>query len=222
MNVETSGIVMIGECDIQLPHCTARVPAPITAVFTAPNRMQVDVCRVCLENMVRNGEWEIAGARLDQRIDIAGYDRRGNLQLIVEVRSGLSRPKSDPAQAMQIHRNLLTHSAVPRSKFFLLAFVPQPFYLWVDDGFNGPDAPPAYEFDVEDDVLRHTALPGATASEEKAYLAAVETWLANIVRSAPSSKGQEWLFGSGLHAALEGGSIVGQATDDFLPLSKSA
>lgn len=224
MKVEPSGVVMIGECDIRLPQCTATIPAPITAVFTSPNRKQVDVCRVCLENMIRDGEWEIAGARLNQHIDIAGYDARGTLQLIVEVRGRLNRQKPDVTQATRIHGNLVTHSAVPRSRFFLLAFFPRPFYLWVDETSAAPDSPPDYKFDVENDLLHYMIPAGTVTFEATDYSTAVEAWLTNVVRSGtpPDGQGSEWLFASGLHAALEGGTIIGQATDDLRLLSKSA
>ena len=33
MKVEPSGVVMIAECQIQTPLCTAKHPAPVTAVW---------------------------------------------------------------------------------------------------------------------------------------------------------------------------------------------
>lgn len=68
MKVEPSGVVMRGECDIKTEACTAKEHGPITAVWTPPGRTQTNVCRPCLEEMVRSGKWEIEGARIAQPI----------------------------------------------------------------------------------------------------------------------------------------------------------
>jgi len=62
--IEPSGVVMIGECQVQTERCVAREPQPITAVWTVPCRTQVNVCRACLDEKVRTGEWCIEGARV--------------------------------------------------------------------------------------------------------------------------------------------------------------
>jgi len=64
MQIEPSGVVLLGECSERTPLCTALVPAPITAVWAMPGRIQINVCRACLEEMVREGQWVIAGARV--------------------------------------------------------------------------------------------------------------------------------------------------------------
>jgi hypothetical protein len=52
-------------CEIQTEKCAAKdSPAAITAVWYSPGRKQVNVCRSCLDEMVRRGEWEVKGARL--------------------------------------------------------------------------------------------------------------------------------------------------------------
>jgi hypothetical protein len=40
-----------------------RSATKLTAVWTSPARLQINVCRPCLEEQVRAGEWEIKGAR---------------------------------------------------------------------------------------------------------------------------------------------------------------
>lgn len=67
MQVEPSGVVLIGECEVQTSVCQAVEPAPITAVWTLPGRRQVNVCRACLDEKIRTGEWEAEGARAQRR-----------------------------------------------------------------------------------------------------------------------------------------------------------
>jgi hypothetical protein len=63
MRVEPTGIVMIGVCDVQTDRCVAKAPSPITAVWTAPGRNQINVCKACLDDQLRAGIWTIEGAR---------------------------------------------------------------------------------------------------------------------------------------------------------------
>ena len=62
--VEPSGIVLKGVCSIQTNRCTAKQEGPITAVWGPPGQTQINVCRMCLEEKIRLGEWEVEGARL--------------------------------------------------------------------------------------------------------------------------------------------------------------
>jgi hypothetical protein len=63
MKVEPSGVVMLGRCSVRSAYCTALEPAGITAVWGSPGRLQIDVCRECLDEQIRTGQWEVAGAR---------------------------------------------------------------------------------------------------------------------------------------------------------------
>lgn len=71
MQIDPSGVVLLGECSVQTPFCTARTPAPITAVWGVPGRAQINVCRACLEEMIRKGQWEVSGARVAKQRDVA-------------------------------------------------------------------------------------------------------------------------------------------------------
>ncbi|GEM_PF-2110755 len=97
MKIEPSGVVMNGICDIQTSRCSATRPAPITAIWYFPNREQVNVCRTCLKEMIRSGQWEL------QDINIGTKDQ---LRLVVEVL---------PEYAQKIHKHLLTYD---RNKIF--------------------------------------------------------------------------------------------------------
>ena len=68
MNVEPSGVVFSGVCDIQTDRCTAREWGALTAVWGPPGQTQINVCGACLDEKVRTGEWQIEGARIRQRV----------------------------------------------------------------------------------------------------------------------------------------------------------
>jgi hypothetical protein len=59
--IEPSGLVLHGVCDIQTEHCTAKAGEAITAVWGPPGRTQINVCRACLKEKMRRGEWAIEG-----------------------------------------------------------------------------------------------------------------------------------------------------------------
>jgi hypothetical protein len=67
MQVEPSGVIFRGICSIQTSQCTATTAGAITAVWGPPGRTQINVCRACLEEKMRRGEWEVEGARLLQQ-----------------------------------------------------------------------------------------------------------------------------------------------------------
>ena len=124
MKVDPSGVVTIGECDLRLPGCRALTPAPVMAILASLGReVAATVCRSCLEEMVRLGEWEIPGAKLSRRFDLAVYDKDERLQLVVDVKNFLHKHEADPEQwATRIRRNLVRHSAVPIYVYFCLRF----------------------------------------------------------------------------------------------------
>ena len=66
--VEPSGVILHGVCDIQTDRCIAKDGGAITAVWGPPGRTQINVCRVCLEEKMRCGEWIVEGARLRQPV----------------------------------------------------------------------------------------------------------------------------------------------------------
>ncbi len=57
MNVQASGMVFVGTCSVQTPVCTAKTPAPITAVYQVETRKQINVCRACFKRLVDEGGW---------------------------------------------------------------------------------------------------------------------------------------------------------------------
>ncbi|MCI0438426.1 MAG: hypothetical protein L0177_04775 [Chloroflexi bacterium] len=144
---------------------------------------------------------------MDTRPDIAVYSPDGRIQLVVEIKT---RKGVSDDWAAQLRRNLIVHSAIPRSKFFLLA-LPDYFYLWKED-YSPSVKPPDYKAKSKE-MLRNylTTLDVQTLSEPGLELI-VEAWLDDLINSEldKSSLGPEWnwLFDSGLYESIKRGSIV--------------
>jgi hypothetical protein len=210
MRVEPSGVVFVGVCDVQTDRCVARQPSPVTAVWETPGRMQVNVCRPCLEEKVRLGEWEIQGAKITKGVDVAVYSPGRNLQLVVEVKKspGFRRPSVE--WATQIHRNLLVHSGIPRAPYFLLALLPDRLYLWKEREAGDPNRAPDYEIDARN-ILKPYLDQLAPAPEDASEMqleTVIISWLKDITSSKqPLDASLSWLYDSGLYAALKDGSV---------------
>jgi hypothetical protein len=214
MKIEPTGVILVDVCSIQTEKCVARDPAAITAVWTLPGRVQVNVCRPCLEEQVRSGEWEIQGAKIGRRADVAVYSTDKKLLLVVEVKR---KPKSNQNMrewATRIHRNLITHSGVPSAPYFLLAVLPGQLYLWKDNDPFSFDKAPDYEIEAEEVLepyLEQLFLPLENASEYQMG-ALISSWLKDIVSSNQlTNTSQTWLQDSGLLNTVRDGAIVMQA-----------
>lgn len=208
MKVEPTGVVMIGTCEIQTEFCTAHAPAPITAVWTSPGRRQVDVCHACLDYMVRDGRWEVSGARIRRRADLVVVDSGNNPVLVVEVKSSHRSSPATPEWAQLIRRNLRAHIGIPEARYFMLAVVPGPFFLWCEGESLELDAAPDFEFDISPVIVRYveeqsSALPEAWRRDEEA----VGHWLQDLVQGRATTP-DPWLLKSGLAQALAGGRVV--------------
>lgn len=214
MRIEPTGIVLREICSIQTDRCVAKEPAAITAVWTLPSRVQVNVCRPCLEEQVRSGEWEIQGAKVEKRADVAVYSPDKRLQLIVEVKKRPSKQVELKDWANRIHRNLLAHAGVPITPYFLIAILPDCFYLWKDNSQSTLDRPPDYEINAKDILQRYfetLSSPPDTVSEHQLE-SLVTLWLTDLVHSEPSdSDYMKWFYDSGLYAATKDGSVIMEA-----------
>lgn len=214
MRIEPTGIVLVDTCSVQTEKCVAREAAPITAVWTMPGRVQVNVCRPCLEEQVRSGEWEIRGARIERRADVAVYSRDKKLQLVVEVQKKPRDGSNLKKWAATVHRNLLAHSGIPTSPYFLLAVLPDRFYLWKSSDRSRADALPDYEIKAEKALkpyLDQLSFVSDRASEYDLETV-VASWLKDLVESSPADRASlKWFNDSGLSDAIKNGSVVMQA-----------
>ena len=213
MKIEPTGIVLVAACDIQTEKCIARQPAPITAVWTLPGRVQVNVCRPCLEEQVRSGKWEIQGARIERRADVAVYSQDKKLQMVVEVKK---KPRVGNLRkwATTVRRNLLAHSGIPSTPYFLLVVLPDRVYLWNNSDPSRLDAPPDYEINAEKTFKPYLARLPFEPDKASGYdlETVVTSWLKDLIESSRSGVSpKEWFYDSGLFNAVKDGSVVMQA-----------
>jgi hypothetical protein len=167
----------------------------------------VNVCHACLDEQLRSAEWEIAGARIKQRADVAVYDSQGQLKLVLESQH-TNGSSSSEERSIQIRRNLLRHAGIPHSPFFLLAF-PNGFYLWSK---TKPDVLERAA-DYQDDSTKILGLDGPAAALSNATLdMQLASWLKEVAGSDSAAAVPEWLVTSGLYDAIKGGTVVYDAT----------
>lgn len=212
MKVEPSGVVFVGSCDIQSKRCLAKVSGPVTAIWAPPGRSQVNVCHTCLDEQFRSSEWEIAGARIKQRADVAVYDPQGQLKLVVESKNiscplGANGASSSEEQAIQLRRHLLRHAGIPQTPYFLLAF-PNRFYFWSKSDAN---AAADYQNDSTNILNLHALDPDSSDYDLEMQIA---SWLKDIAGAeTPATQIEpEWIVTSGLYNAIKGGTVVVEAT----------
>ena len=134
--------------------------------------------------------------------DLIVYSPDGVPQLAVEAKR---KSHPSPEWAAKMRRNILVHSSIPATRYFLLA-VPSRMYFWKD---ASPQQEIAPDFEIETaSVLRGyfdpTRIPPDTMSEQSLELA-VAAWLADLTAgrtTALGGAGQTWLKDSGLLDAI--------------------
>ena len=208
MRIRTTGVVFIGECELQFENiCTAQVPKPITAVFVSQETKQVNVCRACLEEMVRSGQWEISGARINPKANIVVYDNFRRPQLVLEVKKAPVELGTDLTDwASRVHRNLLAHGAVPFAPFFLLVVTTGQIYLWKHQGIVADVADPDYTGDISRELVKY--LDKGTKSESHVvFVNALLNWLGSVKANGADKELPIWLTETGLLNVLRVGHL---------------
>ena len=149
-----------------------------------------------------------------RRADVAVYSPDGNLQLVVAIKN---RPGASAEWVIQMRRNLLVHAVIPLSPYFLLV-LPDFFYLWTDAVSVHELAPPAYQIKAAD-VLAPYLDPSTQALKDLSEYSLellVTSWLEDLVgtelRRDSVGPHLQWLFDSGLYAAITHGSVTVEAT----------
>ena len=203
LNAEPTGVFFTAVCDLQLEGCTARVPAPVTAVKVGPGDESVIVCRSCLERMVQDGEWAVRGARITARPDFTLDDPLGQPVVAIEVKGAPRHPSVDLDHwASSVRRNLLAHGAAPGAPYFLLFFVPEAGYLW-SSAERPFDALPDYRIELSDFGSSTDGTPRAASN-------AVEAWVLNSLEAITDGRfvpQGAWWTESGLGGAIRGGGL---------------
>jgi hypothetical protein len=207
MRVRPTSVVLIGECELQIKGvCTATTPNVVTAVFEGEGSRQVNVCRPCFETMVRSGEWEVAGARVRSRADIAVFTGSQLPAVIIEVKRAPAELGVDvTAWASRVRRNMLTHHAVPITPFFLLVSTDGRLFVWKDQETPPETRTPDYVADVSGELVKFIA-PAPEGITESGFLDAVVRWVQSF-KEGGERELPEWLVDSGLYPILTKGRV---------------
>jgi hypothetical protein len=151
---------------------------------------------------------------MSEPADIVVYSPDKELRLVVEVKG---KQGASPEWAAQMRRNLLTHSAVPRAPFFLLA-LPDRLYLW-KNGSEISDARPAdFVVDSSQIILPYLDDPSISTSNRNWHglELIIASWLNLLTISQLSEAGaaphEKWLLESGLYDAIKNGSVETEAS----------
>ena len=205
MIVRPTGVTMIAECELQLGVCVAREPRPITAVFPENEGRQVNVCRACLEQMVRSGDWEVPGARVQKIADIVVYDNSQRAQVVVEIKKAPTDLGADIEDwAFRVHRNMLTYQAVPFTTFFWLVATSGQFFLWKHQDRESDITVPDYSGNLKETLSAYLN-DDDTGDNEKAVTNAVVRWFVDMKANGYPGQVPDWMSETGLLNLLQTG-----------------
>ncbi len=210
MVIEPSGVVLKGVCEIRSDVCIAKTTASITAVWTLPQRTQVNVCKPCLDKQIRDGVWEVPGAKISPRFDAVVYDRDGKIILAVEVKSTRDPSQASDRWARTVRRNLVAHYALPSSAPFMLVTEPGHFFLWTRNTPQDLDRNPDLEFDL--DIVPASTPVESPAERTRSFENAVAQWLMRLTdaQTPPEFPAAQRIAATGLLERLRGGRVVRQ------------
>jgi hypothetical protein len=147
-------------------------------------------------------------------IDLAAYDKNGQLALVVETKSRLH---TSPGWATRMRRNLLAHGIMPKSEYFMLA-MPDNLYLWRETRADGEIGGPDFVIDAEPLFKRYldAAIVDTATLSEKSLEILVGSWIRDLMaRGIPEDCPEPqrgMLASSGLIEAIKGGYV---APDEF-------
>lgn len=146
-------------------------------------------------------------------IDIAVSSPDEKLQLIVEIKNKLG---ASAEWVTLIRRNLLAHSFMPHTPYFLLV-LPDFLYLWTNPKPVNKLATPDYKIRA-DKVLAPYLTPTHSLVDLSGYGLELLTisWLEDLVRTDLEREADDpnlqWLFDSGLYEAITHGSVEVEPT----------
>lgn len=137
--------------------------------------------------------------------DFVVHSPDDRIQLVVEVKS--MNGASDE-WAAKMRRNLLAHSMIPRSRFFLLA-LPEFFYLWRDN-IAIESVPADYKVRARDALSHYVDDIDLEELSEPGFELLISSWLNHLVSSRITKDAApelSWVFDSGLYESINGGSV---------------
>ncbi len=234
MKIIPTGIVVSGICQLQTNKCVATEVAPITAVWTHLGRRQVNVCRSCLVEKIRMGDWYVEGAKVKgmrKKIDVAVFDSHKRLLSVVEVKNRLRVSEN---WAAQLRYDMVSNAIVPDSRYFVLA-LPDIFFLWKnaesEKSMTNPSGKadaskilPSYleklSLSLDDisvkDSLEFREEPYEVLQKHHIFQQVITFWLKDVVQSDFSEMNDfhKSFVDSGFYDDIKGGEVVVDALVD--------
>ena len=138
--------------------------------------------------------------------DVSVYSRKGELQLVVEVKK---RSGANERWVRQLRRNLMTHGFIPQSRYFMLA-LPDKLHLWKEKSAI-PDSAPDFQASTPDVLRPYLRAWGLDELTEGSFELVIKTWLGALVHSrlTPGAVPPElsWVVDSGLYDVIRDGSV---------------
>jgi len=129
--IRTTGVFVVGECNVQLPGCQALEPAPITVIKLQPSGRQVNVCSACLQEMLDRQEWHLAGARFSAKYDFVLLSGSNEPLIILEVKRSPEGTDIDSERWTKSYvRNLVAHGQFRRNAILILSLLDSKTYIW--------------------------------------------------------------------------------------------
>ena len=141
----------------------------------------------------------------DEGSDLIVYSPDGEAKLAVEVKRV---PTADDAWAIKFRRNLMAHSAISQTPYFLLAMI-ENLYLWTP---GSPIDQDSVDYKAKTaDVLGRFIDPDDLVSITGSGLELlVSSWLKTLVDSEVSKESApelDWVLDSGLYETIKNGSV---------------
>jgi hypothetical protein len=142
--------------------------------------------------------------------DLVGYDKEGNLALIVEVKA---RTNTSSDWAAKLRQNILADGLIPFSRYFMI-LLPDKLYLWKNIDRNSELSEPTFEIDSKPFFSPYFKKAHVNPEEIGAdsFELIASSWVNQLVilgitEELPSEE-RKSLVDSGLLATLKGGRIA--------------
>ncbi|HEY3782080.1 MAG TPA: hypothetical protein VGL56_13430 [Fimbriimonadaceae bacterium] len=140
MLVKSLGAVVTTECELKLDGCTAVAPGPVVVVKEVFTGLQHNVCRNCLEEMIRSGDWEMQNTSIQFRSDFAVISAATNKAVIaLEIKAhSWVNGHSEGSRARRWYWNQMMHGRSLPTRYLMLFVLSG--HLWIFDVGSSKDA----------------------------------------------------------------------------------
>ena len=146
---------------------------------------------------------------MSTRWDLAVYNQHDKLMLAVEVKTRLN---TSTHWVIKFYHNIFSNTTPTTIPYFLMTF-PDTFYLWVHDGKPRDTDGPTLEINPQLLLQPYFEQSGVTPEQISgaSFELIIAAWLNAVMQSREQDKASkptdQWLYDTGLHSALAGGTI---------------